>query len=144
MPEKTKATGKKQEFESAFQGLRKILRPYDKKLRVIKDGPGDYMSESKSIRYLGKPLMFASITSKSYVAFHLFSGVHVSGFAERHLAGIEEAYAGQDLLEFQEGGGTAVRRIGRSGRKPASADSLNRGARLKPRGRAGAVGTQTN
>ena len=72
MPAKTKATGKKQEFESAFQGLRKILRPYDKKLRVIKDGPSDYMSESKSIRYLGKPVMFAAITSKSYVAFHLF------------------------------------------------------------------------
>jgi hypothetical protein len=63
---------KKQEFELAFQGLRKILKPYDTKLRVIKDGPGGYMSESKSIRYRGKPVMFASITSKSYVAFHLF------------------------------------------------------------------------
>jgi hypothetical protein len=72
MPAKTKATGKKQEFASAFQGLRKILRPYDKKLRVVKDGRSGYMSESKSIRYLGKPLMFAAITSKSYVAFHLF------------------------------------------------------------------------
>ena len=41
-------------------------------LQVVKDGPGGYMSESRSIRYLGKPLMFASITSKSYVAFHLF------------------------------------------------------------------------
>ena len=72
MPAKTKVTDKKREFELAFQGLRKILRPYDAKLRVLKDGPGGYMSESKSIRYQGKPLMFASITSKSYVAFHLF------------------------------------------------------------------------
>ena len=72
MPGKTKAANKKQEFELAFQGLRKILKPYDKKLRVIKDGPGEYVSESKSIRYLGKPVMFAAITSKSYVAFHLF------------------------------------------------------------------------
>jgi hypothetical protein len=30
------------------------------------------MSESKSIRYQGKPVMFAAITTKSYVAFHLF------------------------------------------------------------------------
>jgi hypothetical protein len=30
------------------------------------------MSESKSIQYQGKPVMFASIISKSYVAFHLF------------------------------------------------------------------------
>jgi hypothetical protein len=72
MPPKTKVADKKREFELAFQGLRKIMKPYDAKLRVIKDGPGGYMSESKSIRYQGKPVMFASITSKSYVAFHLF------------------------------------------------------------------------
>jgi hypothetical protein len=72
MPPKTKVADKKREFELAFQGLRKILKPYDAKLRVLKDGPGGYMSESKSIRYQGKLVMFASITSKSYVAFHLF------------------------------------------------------------------------
>jgi hypothetical protein len=66
------AKTKKDEFESAFRGLRKMLKPYDKKLRVTKDAPGNYMSESKSIRYQGKPVMFAGITSKSYVAFHLF------------------------------------------------------------------------
>jgi hypothetical protein len=71
MPPKTKAADKKQEFDLAFQGLRKVLKPYDKKLRLTKDKPGDYMSESKSLRYLGKPMMFAGITSKSYVAFHL-------------------------------------------------------------------------
>ena len=72
MPAKTKVGDKKRELEFAFQGLRKILKPYDAKLRVIKDGPGGYMSESKSIRYQGKPVMFAAITNKSYVAFHLF------------------------------------------------------------------------
>ena len=79
MPAKTKVvlrkkdkTDKKQEFDLAFQGLRKILRPYDKKLRVTKDGPAGYMSESRSIQYRGKPLMFASIMSKSYVSLHLF------------------------------------------------------------------------
>jgi hypothetical protein len=72
MTAKTKVAEKKQEFELAFQGLRKILKPYDKKLRVTKDGPDGYMSESKSIRYQGKPVMFAAITTKSYVAFHLF------------------------------------------------------------------------
>jgi hypothetical protein len=56
---------KKREFELASQGLRKILKPYDAKLRVVKDKPGGYVSESKSIRYQGKPVMFACITSKS-------------------------------------------------------------------------------
>jgi hypothetical protein len=63
---------KKQDSEFAFRGLRRILAPFDTKLRVIKDGPGDYMSQSESIRYRGKPVMFAAITSKSYVSFHLF------------------------------------------------------------------------
>jgi hypothetical protein len=68
----TTIADKKREFELAFQGLRKVLKPYDKKLRVVKDDPGNYMSESKSVRYQGKPVMFVSVTIKSYVAFHLF------------------------------------------------------------------------
>ncbi|MFZ1131842.1 MAG: hypothetical protein WBV31_17960 [Terriglobales bacterium] len=72
MPTKTKVADKKREFELAFQGLRKILKVYDKNLRVVKDGPLGYLSESKTIRYQGKPVMFASISSKSYVALHLF------------------------------------------------------------------------
>ena len=63
MPEATAGADKKQEFALAFKGLRAILKPYDQKLRVTKDKPGDYMSESKSLRYQGKPLMFAGITS---------------------------------------------------------------------------------
>lgn len=69
---KSKVANKRQDFDLAFQGVRKILRPYDKKLSVVKDVSGNYMSESKSLRYLGKPVMFASIRSKSYVSLHLF------------------------------------------------------------------------
>jgi hypothetical protein len=71
MPAKPPAD-KQQEFQQAFNGLRKILKPYDNRLRLIRDVPGNYLSESKSLRYQGKPVMFAAITSKSYVAFHLF------------------------------------------------------------------------
>jgi hypothetical protein len=71
MPANTRTTDKKREFEIAFQGLRKILKPYDKKLRVLKDDADNYLSESKSLRYRGKPVMFVSMMSKSYVAFHL-------------------------------------------------------------------------
>jgi hypothetical protein len=71
MPANTTTTDKKREFEHAFQGLRKILKPYDKKLRVLKDDASNYLSESKSLRYRGKPVMFVSIMSKSYVAFHV-------------------------------------------------------------------------
>ena len=71
MPANTKTADKTREFELAFKGLRKILKPYDKKLRVLKDDANGYMSESKSLRYRGKPVMFVAIMSKSYVAFHL-------------------------------------------------------------------------
>jgi hypothetical protein len=72
MPPKAKASDKKQDFDLAFQGLRKILKPYDKKLQVRKDRPGEYFSESMSLRYQGRPVMFAGITIKSYVSLHLF------------------------------------------------------------------------
>ena len=72
MPAKSTSVDKKNEFASAFQGLRQILKPYDKKVRVVKDAPGDYMSESKTLRYLGKRVMFAAIKTKSYVSFHFF------------------------------------------------------------------------
>ncbi len=48
MPPKTKVADKKREFELAFQGLRKILKPHDKKLRLVKDGSDGYLSESTS------------------------------------------------------------------------------------------------
>lgn len=71
MPAKT-APKKKQDFEGAFNGLRKLLKPYDKKLKVVKDAPGGYFSESKTLRYQGKAVMFAAVTTKSYVSLHLF------------------------------------------------------------------------
>jgi len=72
MPAKTTVGDKKREFALAVKGLRKILKPYDKKLRITNDTASAYMSESKSVTYLGKPVMFAAIKSKSYVSFHLF------------------------------------------------------------------------
>ena len=72
MPIKAKASDKKQDFDLAFQGLRKVFKPYDKKLHLQKDKPGDYLSESKSLRYQGKLVMFAGIKTKSYVSLHLF------------------------------------------------------------------------
>ena len=72
MPAKTGAADKKREFASAFAGLRAIFKPYDAKVRIRKDAPGDYMSESKLLHYEGRPVMFAGIASKSYVSFHFF------------------------------------------------------------------------
>ncbi|MGH9644454.1 MAG: hypothetical protein ACRD3Q_18785, partial [Terriglobales bacterium] len=72
MPAKNTSVDKKNEFASAFQGLRQVLKPYDKKVRVTKDAPGNYMSESKTLRYMGKPVMFAAVMTKSYVSFHFF------------------------------------------------------------------------
>jgi hypothetical protein len=72
MSAKKKSTGNGSEFEAVYRALRRILKPYDKKVQIVKDEPGDYLSQSKSVRYRGKPVMFVAITTKSYVAFHLF------------------------------------------------------------------------
>src|SRR5208282_5851069 len=102
MPVKAKMADNKREFELAFQGLRKILKPYDKKLHVLKDDPGDYMSESKSLRYRGKPVMFASITSKSYVAFHLLPVYMFPGLLKGMSPALKKRMQGKACWNFKK------------------------------------------
>lgn len=71
MPSRAKAATAS-DFDEAFAALRKLVKPYEKKLSVKTDEPGNYMSETKSPSFKGKPMMFAAIMSKSYVAFHFF------------------------------------------------------------------------
>ncbi|MBC7926101.1 MAG: hypothetical protein H7039_10645 [Bryobacteraceae bacterium] len=63
---------KEVEFSAAFDALVGLLRPLESRLAVKADEPGNYMTETRAPSYRGKPMMFASVASKSYVAFHFF------------------------------------------------------------------------
>jgi len=69
---------------------------------VIKDGPSGYMSESKSIRYLGKPVMFAAITSKSYVSFHLFPVYVFPDLVKKISPDLKKRMQGKTCWNFKE------------------------------------------
>ena len=101
MTPKTKLADKKHDFELAFQGLRKI-----ETLRQEAAGgegwPDGYMSESKSIRYLGKPLMFAGLTTKSYVCVSPFSGVHISRLANGISPELKKRMQGKTCWNFKK------------------------------------------
>jgi hypothetical protein len=73
MPAKP-APAKDKDFELAFQALKRLLKPYAKQLHVTADEPGNYMTETRSPSFRGKPLGFAGVLSKSYVAFHFVPG----------------------------------------------------------------------
>lgn len=101
MPAKPPAD-KQQEFQQAFNGLRKTLKPYDNRLRLIRDVPGNYLSESKSLRYQGKAVMFAAITSKSYVAFHLFPVYMFPDLLKGISPGLKKRMQGKTCWNFKQ------------------------------------------
>lgn len=69
----TKVSAKDEKnFEATFDGLKLLLTPYEKQLRITADEPGNYMTMTQSANFKGKPLMFAAVMTKSYVAFHFF------------------------------------------------------------------------
>ena len=60
-------------FQSTFQALRTLLKPYEKRLNVIKDEPGAYyLASKKSKTRTGSDIWFGGVEiKKNYVSFHL-------------------------------------------------------------------------
>jgi hypothetical protein len=62
------------DFQSTFDGLKKILQKHKTKLFVKKDQPGDYVTESLHRLWRGQRMFFAAaIIKKTYVSFHLMA-----------------------------------------------------------------------
>ncbi len=60
-------------FRSTFQALRTLLKPYEKRLTVIKDKPDAYyLASRKSKTRTGSAIWFGGVEiKKNYVSFHL-------------------------------------------------------------------------
>jgi hypothetical protein len=62
------------DFQSTFEGLKKILQKHKTTLFVKKDEPGDYVTESLHRLWRGQRMFFAAATiKKTYVSFHLMA-----------------------------------------------------------------------
>jgi hypothetical protein len=66
-------TGKgREEFEAAFQALRRILARYEGRMDVLQDAPDAYVLNTRKVDPRNKkPVFFGGVAIKSYVAFHL-------------------------------------------------------------------------
>lgn len=60
------------DFAAAFAALKKLIEPYESQLRVTADTPTEYNTVSPTATYNQKPIYFAGVMCKSYVAFHFF------------------------------------------------------------------------
>jgi hypothetical protein len=59
------------ELKDVFAALKKLLRPYARRLRVTHDAPGKYYLASKTLLHRGKPLFVAAVViGKRYVSYH--------------------------------------------------------------------------
>ncbi|HEY5094715.1 MAG TPA: hypothetical protein VII69_06360 [Candidatus Eremiobacteraceae bacterium] len=62
---------KKNDFDGAFKGLRRLLTTRAQNLYVKRDAPGEYYVETKEPLWKGKRLFVAAVkTNKNYVSFH--------------------------------------------------------------------------
>lgn len=93
------------DFEAAFAVLKPVLGKYAKRLSVKTDTRIEYTVVTKSAspfpQHKGQPMYFGSVRlGKAYV-----SALYEPGPYEGYLARAQEANAGQDLLQLQEGTG---------------------------------------
>jgi hypothetical protein len=63
---------KNDSFQATFETLRRLLKPYEKRLTVIKDKPGAYYLASKQSKTrTGSDVWFGGVEiKKNYVSFH--------------------------------------------------------------------------
>ena len=60
------------EFDTVYAALRKLMLPYAKKLVVVNDDPGSLYLDTQHIMKNKKPLFFGAIQiKKNYVSYHL-------------------------------------------------------------------------
>lgn len=60
------------ELGDVFEALKRILKPYERRLPVSLDEPGKYYLGTKSAAHKGKPIFVVGIAAnKNYVSYHL-------------------------------------------------------------------------
>ena len=61
-------------MDDVFDRLKKILRPYQRRLRVLEDTDTSYSLASKTLVHRGKPLYFGGVAKrKNYVSYYLMA-----------------------------------------------------------------------
>jgi hypothetical protein len=82
------------ELDAVFAALKQIVKPYQSRIVVTIDQPDNYTAETPLRIERDKPLMFALLRARTYVAFHFFPVYafpdllkNISAKLEKHMQG---------------------------------------------------------
>ena len=92
---------KQTDFESAFSGLRQILKTYEAKLIVVADTPNHYALETPHVMKNKHHLYFAGIKiGKSYVSYHFMPAYACEDVRDAISAELKKRMQGKSCFNF--------------------------------------------
>jgi len=100
---KTARTKSRRDFPAVFAALKKILTPYEKRLRIVRYKPEFYYLETLLPRYKGKAVCFGAVRlGKTYVSYYLMP-VYMNPALEKRISPeLKKRMQGKSCFNFTE------------------------------------------
>jgi hypothetical protein len=100
---KTGRTKSRRDFPAVFAALKKILTPYEKRLRIVRYKPEFYYLETLLPRYKGKAVCFGAVRlGKTYVSYYLMP-VYMNPALEKRISPeLKKRMQGKSCFSFTE------------------------------------------
>jgi hypothetical protein len=91
-------------FQTTFETLRKVLKPYERRLTVIRDEPGAYYLATKTSKTKsGAAIWFGGVEiRKNYVSFHLIPVYASTALRDGLSSSLRRRMQGKSCFNFTE------------------------------------------
>ena len=97
------APKKTTDFAAVFQGLKKLLVPYARRMVVKHDGPGIYYLETAPVPKYGTEMFFGAVrTGKAYVSFHFMPAYIFPEFLDDLSPALRKRMQGKSCFNFKD------------------------------------------
>ena len=102
-PKTTALAKSPRDFPAVFAALKKILTPYEKRLRIVRYKPEFYYLETLLPRYKGKAVCFGAVRlGKTYVSYYLMP-VYMNPALEKRISPeLKKRMQGKSCFNFTE------------------------------------------
>ena len=100
---KTARAKSRRDFPAVFAALKKILTPYEKRLRIVRYKPEFYYLETLLPRYKGKAVCFGAVRlGKNYVSYYLMP-VYMNAALQRRISPeLKKRMQGKSCFNFTQ------------------------------------------
>jgi hypothetical protein len=103
LPKKTALAKSAKDFPAVFAALKKILKPYEKHLSVVRYRPEFYYLETLLPCYKGKPVCFGAVRlGKNYVSYYLMPVYMNPELQKRISPELKKRMQGKSCFNFTE------------------------------------------